>query len=47
MGKQLAHYGFSLIALYLIVNNVSGAGKAFTDGAAGGATVIKAFQGRN
>lgn len=44
--KQYAKYGAGLIALYLVVANGTKAGRAFKAGASGGATVIKAFQGR-
>jgi hypothetical protein len=46
MGRQFMKYGAGLIAFYLAVANASGLGKVFTDGANGGATVVKALQGR-
>lgn len=44
--KKLAGYGAGLIALYLVVAHGTQAGKAFRSGAAGGVSLIKAFQGR-
>lgn len=44
--KQYGKYFAGLIALYLVVANGTNAGKAFTDGASGVATVTKALQGR-
>jgi hypothetical protein len=46
MFRQSIKYGAGLIGLYLIVYYGTNAGKVIKDGAAGGATVIKAFQGR-
>lgn len=39
-------YGAGLIALYLGVYYAAGSGSLISNGASGGATVIKAFQGR-
>lgn len=47
MGKQALRYGVSLIALYLVVNNYTGAGQAFSAGAKGVVDITKGFQGRN
>lgn len=44
--KNPLKYGAALIAVYLIVYNGSKAGTVLTKGAAGGAQIIKAFQGR-
>ena len=44
--KTYAKYGAGLIALYLVVSHGTNFGRAVRGGAAGGATVIKAFQGR-
>ena len=44
--KTFAKYGAGLIALYLVVANGTKAGKAIRSGAAGTASVVKAFQGR-
>jgi hypothetical protein len=46
MGKQMLKYGAVLIGLYVVVANGTNFGSAFTQSAQGGATVIKAFQGR-
>lgn len=46
MGRQFLKYGFGAIALYIVVANGSGAGTAFSQGAAGVAKVTSAFQGR-
>jgi hypothetical protein len=39
-------YSATLIALYLLVHNASGAGTVFTQGASGLATIDKTLQGR-
>ncbi len=44
--KVYAKYGAGLIALYLVVANGTKAGRAFRSGAAGGVSLVKAFQGR-
>lgn len=46
MIKQLAKYGASLIALYLVVANGSGFGTAFDAGAKGVSNLTKTLQGR-
>lgn len=46
MGKKALTYTAGLIALYLAVANASGLGKDMTDGANGGATIIKTLQAR-
>jgi hypothetical protein len=46
MIKQLAKYGASLIALYLVVANASGMGTVLTDGANGTIGLTKSLQGR-
>ena len=47
MGKQFLRYGFGAIALYLVVNNFTGAGQVFAAGSKGIVDVTKGFQGRN
>lgn len=44
--KTYGKYAFGLIALYLIVANGTKFGTAVRAGSAGGASLIKAFQGR-
>jgi hypothetical protein len=44
--KKFLTYGAGLIALYLVVQNASNSGKVITNGAAGGRSIITAFQGR-
>lgn len=44
--KTYAKYGAGLIALYLVVANGTRFGTAVRAGAAGGTSIIKAFQGR-
>lgn len=44
--KQGLKYGAGLIALYLVVANGTKSGRAIRAGAAGGTSLIKAFQGR-
>lgn len=44
--KQYGKYGFTLIALYIVVANGTNFGKAFTAGAQGISTVTKTLQGR-
>jgi hypothetical protein len=44
--KKALTYGAGLIGLYLLVNSASGSGSLLKNGAAGGVSVIKAFQGR-
>jgi len=44
--KTYAKYGAGLIALYLVVAHGTNFGRAVRSGSAGGATIIKAFQGR-
>lgn len=46
MTRKLAGYGAGLIALYLVVANGSKAGALFKDGANGGSSLVRAFQGR-
>lgn len=46
MGKQALKYTGALIALYVVVANGSGFGRAFLDGANGTSTVIKTLQAR-
>jgi hypothetical protein len=46
MLRQLAKYGASLVALYLVVANGSNFGSVITSGAAGVASVTKTLQGR-
>ena len=46
MLRQSLKYGAGLIALYVVVYYGSNAGKVVSSGASGGATIIKAFQGR-
>lgn len=46
MGRKALGYTAALIALYLCTNNLSNAGKTFTDGANGSSTIIKTLQGR-
>jgi hypothetical protein len=44
--KNGLKYGAALVGLYLIVYNGSKSGTVLSKGAAGGAQIIKAFQGR-
>ena len=44
--KKFLVYGAGLIALYLVVENATGAGKLLSSGSSGGVSVIKALQGR-
>ena len=44
--KQGLKWGAGLIALYLGVRYATGSGTLLKQGAAGGASIIKAFQGR-
>jgi hypothetical protein len=44
--KKALVYGTGLIALYLGVNYATGSGSLLKNGAAGGVSIIKAFQGR-
>lgn len=46
MGRKALTYGAGLIAIYLVVYNGSKSGTVFKQGAAGGVSLIKAFQGR-
>lgn len=46
MVRTFLKYSFGAIALYLLVNYASGSGTVMREGAAGGATLVKAFQGR-
>lgn len=46
MGRKIALYSASLIALYLGVYYYTGSGQLLTDGTQGATSVIKAFQGR-
>lgn len=46
MIRQLAKYGASLIALYLVVANATGFGTVMTKGAAGIRDVTRTLQGR-
>lgn len=46
MFRQGLKYGAGLIALYVAVYYGSNAGKLVREGANGGATLIKAFQGK-
>ena len=46
MIRQLAKYGASLIALYVIVANGSNFGKVISSGATGISGVTKTLQGR-
>lgn len=46
MIRQLAKYGASLIALYLVVANATGFGNVITKGASGIRDVTKSLQGR-
>ncbi len=46
MIRQLAKYGASLIALYVIVANASGFGQVITKGASGISSVTRTLQGR-
>jgi hypothetical protein len=43
---KIAKWGAGLIALYLVVEHYTGAGSLLSNGSSGGATVIKALQGR-
>lgn len=44
--KTYGKYAAGLVALYLVVANGTKAGRAVRAGAAGTATVVRAFQGR-
>jgi hypothetical protein len=44
--RKYALYGAGLIALYLAVEHYTGFSKDATASASGGASIIKAFQGR-
>lgn len=44
--RKALFYGTLLIGTYLVVSHATGAGRFMTSAAGGGATVIKAFQGR-
>lgn len=44
--KKALTYSAGLIALYLVVANATGAGSVLRSGAAGGAGLVKTFQGR-
>jgi hypothetical protein len=46
MGRKLAVYGAGLIALYLLVEHGTAAGKLLDAGSKGGIGVVKALQGR-
>lgn len=46
MGKKALGYAAGLIATYLVVYYATNAGNVVTAGANGGATLVKAFQGR-
>ena len=46
MLRKFGSYGAGLIALYIVVVNASGFGKAFVAGANGTTTVVKGLQGR-
>lgn len=46
MGKKALTYSAGLIALYLGVAYASGSGTVLKNGAAGGVSLVKAFQGR-
>jgi hypothetical protein len=44
--RKILTYSAGLIALYLVVEHYTGAGTLLDKGASGGATVVKALQGR-
>lgn len=44
--RNVIRLGFGAIALYLVVYYSSGSGTVLREGAAGGSTLIKSFQGR-
>lgn len=44
--KTYAKYGAGLIGLYLLVAHGTSSGRLFSSGARGGATLVRAFQGR-
>jgi hypothetical protein len=46
MGRKLAVYGAGLIALYLLVENATGAGTLLDKSASGSVGIIRALQGR-
>lgn len=46
MGRKALVYGAGLIAVYLVVNNATNAGKLITAGASGSTSVVKTLQGR-
>lgn len=46
MGRKILVYSASLIALYLVVEHATTAGKLLITGAKGGGSIVKAFQGR-
>jgi len=45
--RKALYYGAGLIALYLVVNNYTGAGTVITKGAAGARSIITGLQGRS
>ena len=46
MSRKFLTYGAGLIALYLLVVNVTNSGNLITSAAGGASTVIASFQGR-
>jgi hypothetical protein len=46
MGRKIVLYSFGAIALYLVVVHASGAGTLISSSTTGGASLVKAFQGR-